>query len=71
MDDRRRRRTKESYDIAIGFFGFFAVAFFVISLITQLTGGSAVWASASCLVAAAVVGVTWIMRRRALLRSDD
>jgi hypothetical protein len=71
MDDRRRRRTKESYDVAIGFFGFFAVAFFVISLVTQLTGGAAVWASACCLVAAAIVGVTWIFRRRALLKPND
>jgi Flp pilus assembly protein TadB len=71
MDDRRRRRTKESYDLAVGFFGFFAVAFFIVSLVTQLTGGSAVWASATCLVAAAVVGVIWIFRRRALSRPDD
>jgi hypothetical protein len=71
MDDRGRRRTKETYDLGIGFFGFFAVAFFVISLVSQLTGGSAVWASWSCLVAAAVVGIMWLFRRRALSRSDD
>jgi lysozyme family protein len=71
MDDRGRRRTKETYDLAIGFFGFFAVAFFVVSLVSQLTGGPAVWASATCLVAAAVVGLLWIFRRRALSRSDD
>jgi len=71
MDDRRRRRTKESYDLAIGFFLFFAVAFFVVSLVLQLTGGDAIWASASCLVAAALVAVIWLLRRRALLRSND
>jgi hypothetical protein len=71
MDDRRRRRTKETYDLAVGFFGFFAVAFFVVSLVAQLTGGKAVWASACCLVAAAVVAAILIFRRRALRRPEE
>lgn len=69
MDDEGRRRGKETYDLGVGFFAFFAVAFFVVSLVLQLTGGDAIWASVSALAAAAILGVIWLFRRRFLASS--
>jgi hypothetical protein len=72
MDGGRRRRSGiQTYDLGIGFFGFFAVAFFAISLSFQITGTDSIWASASALVSFAVVGILWYFRRRFILRSKD
>jgi hypothetical protein len=72
MDDGRRRRGDlQTYDLGVGFFGFFAVAFFVISLCFQIGGQDSIWASAAALVSFAVVGVIWFFRRRFLLRSKN
>lgn len=71
MDGRRRRRGIETYDLGLGFFGFFAVAFFLISLFFQIGGRDPIWASLSALVSFAVVGAIWMFRRRFLHRSRD
>ena len=68
MDDEARRRSKETYDLGLGFFGFFAVAFVGVSLFLQVTGRDAVWASLSALAAGAVTLGVWIFRRRFLAR---
>jgi hypothetical protein len=68
---RRRQSGIQTYDLGIGFFGFFAVAFFVISLSFQITGMDPIWASASALVSLALVGILWYFRRRFILRSKD
>jgi hypothetical protein len=36
MDGRRRRSVKEGFDLGIGFFGLFAAAFFVITLVYEV-----------------------------------
>lgn len=69
MDDRTRRRGKETYDLGLGFFGFFAVAFVGVSLFLQISGHPAVWASLCALAAGAVELVIWISRRRFLNRT--
>jgi hypothetical protein len=75
MDDRRRRQQYrtglQTYDLGVGFFGFFAVAFFAVSLFLQVTGRDPIWASLSALASFAVVGLIWLFRRRFLLRSKD
>ena len=71
MDGRRRRQGIETYDLGLGFFGFFAVAFFLISLFFQIGGRDPIWASLSALVSFAVLGVIWLFRRRFLHRSQD
>ena len=69
MDDGARRRGKETYDLGLGFFGFFAVAFVGVSLFLQISGRDAIWASLSALAAGAVELLIWIFRRRFLARS--
>lgn len=71
MDGRRRRQAVETYDLGLGFFGFFAVAFFATSLFLQVSGRDAIWASLAALVSFAIVGAVWLFRRRYLLRSKD
>lgn len=71
MDGRRRRQGIETYDLGLGFFGFFAVAFFLVSLFFQIGGRDAIWASLSALVSFAVLGLIWMFRRRFLRRSRD
>lgn len=70
MDGRRRRSDIQTYDLGVGFFGFFAVAFFIISLFFQIGGRDPIWASLAALVSFAIVGVIWFFRRR-LLRSQN
>ena len=71
MHDTERRRGKETYDLGLGFFGFFAVAFVVVSLILQLSGRDAVWASLSALATGVVVLLVWLFRRRFLARTAE
>jgi hypothetical protein len=63
------RQLAETYDLGVGFFGFFAVAFFGVSLFLQITGRDPIWASLSCIVSFAVLGLIWLFRRRFLNRS--
>ena len=71
VDGRRRREILQTYDLGVGFFGFFAVAFFLVSLFFQLGGRDPIWASLTALVAFAVLGAIWMSRRRFLRRSRD
>lgn len=71
MDGRRRRQGIETYDLGLGFFGFFAVAFFAVSLFLQVSGRDAIWASLAAIVSFAITGGVWLFRRRYLLRSKD
>ncbi len=68
---RRRRANLQTYDLGVGFFGFFAVAFFVISLVAQLTGMDSIWASAAALLSFVIVALIWVFRRRFLQRSKS
>ena len=72
MDDGRRRQYSiQTYDLGVGFFGFFAVAFVAISLLFQISGHDPIWASVSALASFAVLGVIWFFRRRFILRSKN
>ena len=71
MDDERRRRRRDTYDLGLGFFGFFTVAFVGVSLFLQVTGRDAIWASWPAFGAGAVVLVIWLSRRRFLARPSD
>lgn len=67
MDERRRRRDlKESLDIAVGFVGFFAAAFFAVTLFLELTGRDALWSALTTLVLAGLLAWVWWFRRRTL-----
>lgn len=71
MDGRRRRQIKERFDLGIGFFGFFAVAFFLFTLVAEITGAPAVgWALITLLLAVMVTSL-WLGRRKALRRHDE
>ncbi|GAA2750266.1 hypothetical protein [Amnibacterium kyonggiense] len=69
MDARRRRQGVDTYDLGLGFFGFFAVAFFAVSLFLQVTGRDPIWASLAAIVSFAILGAVWLFRRRYIARS--
>lgn len=71
MASGRWRSPTEHHDLAIGFFGFFAIAFVVISLALQVTGREALWASFPALISGGIVLVAWTLRRRHLARADE
>ena len=55
---------REAVDVGIGFVGFFAVAFFVITLVCELTGQPAlVWALVTLVLVLLLVAL-WQARRR-------
>ncbi|GIT80813.1 hypothetical protein LLS1_24820 [Leifsonia sp. LS1] len=55
---------REAVDVGIGFVGFFAVAFFVITLVCELTGQPAlVWALITLVLVLLFVAL-WQARRR-------
>ena len=67
MDDEKQRRDlKESFDIAVGFLGFFAAAFLVTTLVLELTGKDALWSAITTLVLAVLLGLLWRFRGRTL-----
>lgn len=71
MDGRGRRRTKERFDLGIGFLGFFAVAFFLFTLVAEIRGDQAVgWATITLLLALMITSL-WFGRRKALRRHDE
>jgi membrane protein implicated in regulation of membrane protease activity len=65
-DERQRRDLKESLDIAVGFLGFFAAAFFVATLVLELNGKDALWSAITTLVLAALLAWLWRFRSRTL-----
>jgi membrane protein implicated in regulation of membrane protease activity len=67
MDDQKQRRDlRESLDIAVGFLGFFAAAFFVITLVLELNAKDALWSSITTLVLVVLLAWLWRFRRRAI-----
>ena len=67
----QRRDPVETYDLGVGFFGFFAVAFFGVSLFLQVVGRDPIWASLACIVSFVVLGLIWLFRRRFVRRTRD
>jgi uncharacterized membrane protein YqjE len=70
MDGRRRRSITEGFDLAIGFFGLFTFAFFVITLVYELLRKDALGWALTTLVFAAVIAGLWFARREVLRRAD-
>ena len=70
-DGRRRREIKETLDLGLGFVGFFALAFLVITFVTEITGGDALIWSGVTIFLLVVVGSLWLLRRRLLDRFDE
>lgn len=70
MDGRRRRSVQEAFDLAVGFFGFFAVAFCAITLVYELLRKDALGWALTTLVFAALAVAAWLGRREALRRID-
>ena len=70
-DGRRRREIKETLDLGLGFVGFFALAFLVITFVTEITGGDALIWSGVTIFLLVVVGSLWLLRRRLLARFDE
>ncbi|MFD1721972.1 hypothetical protein [Amnibacterium endophyticum] len=66
MDGRRRRAWQEGFDYAIGFFGFFAVAFCVLCLVFQVIGRDALWWAWATVLCAVLAGGIWLIRRGVL-----
>ena len=71
MDGRRRRSVKEGFDLGIGFFGLFAAAFFVITLVYEVLRRDAIGWALATLVFDAIVAALWLGRREALRRIDE
>ena len=71
MDGRRRRQIKERFDLGIGFLGFFAVAFFVFTLVAEITGAAAVGWALITLLLALMIASLWFGRRKALRQLDE
>ena len=71
MDGRRRRSVKEGFDLGIGFFGLFAAAFFIITLVYEVLRQDALGWALATLVFAALVAALWFGRREALRRIDE
>jgi membrane protein implicated in regulation of membrane protease activity len=70
MDGRRRRSIKEGFDLGIGFAGFFAAAFFVITVVYEVLRMEAVGWAITTVVFAALAGIFWLARREMLRRID-
>lgn len=71
MDGRRRRQTKERFDLGIGFLGFFGVAFFLITLVAEIRGDQAVGWAVITLLLGAMVASLLSGKRKALRRIDE
>lgn len=70
MDGRRRRDLKETFDLGLGFIGFFAVAFVAITLWLEITRKDALWSSLTALVLILFEVGLWFLRRRVLNPPD-
>ena len=71
IDGKRRHDVKETLDIALGFVGFFALAFLVITFVEDVTGsGSALVYSLTTIVLLGVEAALWLLRRRVLHRPE-
>jgi hypothetical protein len=70
MDGRRRRSVQEAFDLVVGFFGFFAVAFCIITLVFEILRQDALGWAITTLVLALCTTAAWFVRREALRRID-
>jgi hypothetical protein len=70
MDGRRRREVKETYDLGLGFIGFFTLAFFAWTLYTEIKGEDALVSALTTLVLFLFELTLWILRRRSLNRPE-
>lgn len=71
MDGRRRRDLKETFDLGLGFIGFFAVAFVAITLYLEVTGKDALASALTALVLLLFEVGLWFLRRNVLDRPED
>ncbi len=70
-EGRRRREIKETLDLGLGFVGFFALAFLIITFVTEITGGNAIIWSLITVFLVVVVLFLWVLRRGLLARFDE
>jgi hypothetical protein len=70
MDGRRRRDLKETFDLGLGFIGFFAVAFVGITLYLEITNAPALVSALTALVLILFEVGLWLLRRNVLKRPD-
>ena len=71
IDGKRRRQVKEGFDLALGFIGVFALAFLIITFVLELHDpGRATVYSLTTVVLVGIEVVVYLLRRRALHRSD-
>ncbi len=70
MDGRRRREVKETLDLGLGFIGFFAVAFFAITLFLEITQRDALISALTTLVLILFEVGLWFLRRH-MLRPEE
>jgi len=70
MDGRRRRDLKETFDLGLGFIGFFAVAFVAITLYLEVTKQDALISALTALVLLLFELGLWLLRRSVLNRPD-
>lgn len=70
MDGRRRRDLKETFDLGLGFIGFFAVAFVAITLYLEITKADALISALTALVLLLFETGLWFLRRSVLNRPD-
>ncbi|HEY8317818.1 MAG TPA: hypothetical protein VIG76_03225 [Amnibacterium sp.] len=70
MDGRRRRDLKETFDLGLGFIGFFAVAFVAITLYLEITKRDALISALTALVLLLFELGLWLLRRSVLNRPD-
>jgi protein-S-isoprenylcysteine O-methyltransferase Ste14 len=54
----------ELIDVGIGIVGFFAFAFLVVTIVTELTGADALGWALTLLVLVIILGLLWRARRR-------
>jgi hypothetical protein len=70
MDGRRRRDLKETFDLGLGFIGFFAVAFVGITLYLEITRKDALVSALTALVLILFEVGLWFLRRSVLNRPE-
>ena len=71
IDGRRRRKVQESYDLGLGFTGFFAVAFVAITFYLEVSGKDALWTAVTGAFLMGFEAILWVLRKRALTRIDE
>jgi hypothetical protein len=70
MDGRRRREVMETYDLGLGFVGFFTLAFFGFTVYYEIKGEDALVSALVTLFLLLVELTLWFLRRRSLHRPE-